>query len=185
MRRVVEATLSMLTRVLVEVWSGGQTGVDQNALRAAMRAGLPCKGWCPPGRVCGNGDEKIPEEFSFLHETRHDRSPRAPRIARSKRTELNVRDTDGTVILRWSEEKKKDYGTDWTKECAQYYKRHLLIRDPRDPASASEILQWIRTYSISKLNVAGPKERDAEGIGKQTEDLLLNVFRTLTRAEAG
>ena len=35
--------------------SGGQTGVDQGALEAAMRLGLATGGWCPPGRCCESG----------------------------------------------------------------------------------------------------------------------------------
>src|SRR4051794_36718341 len=82
--------------------SGGQTGVDQAAHRAAGRAGLECKGWCPPGRVCeGPGGEelRIPEEFSFLQETPACESEHFPGVPRSQRTEWNVRDSDGTLII--------------------------------------------------------------------------------------
>ena len=40
---------------LRKVISGGQTGVDQAALRAAQKLGLKCDGWCPPGRECESG----------------------------------------------------------------------------------------------------------------------------------
>ena len=52
---------------LTTVISGGQTGVDQAALRAAMQYGLSCAGWCPPGRESESGT--IPLEFP-LRETR-------------------------------------------------------------------------------------------------------------------
>ncbi|MEY2585055.1 MAG: hypothetical protein QOD80_1081, partial [Verrucomicrobiota bacterium] len=48
-------------RTLTKVISGGQTGVDQAALRAARDSGLEIGGWCPPGRVCEDG--VIPAEF--------------------------------------------------------------------------------------------------------------------------
>ena len=44
-----------------KVISGGQTGVDQAALRASVASGIPIAGWCPPGRTCEDG--VIPEEF--------------------------------------------------------------------------------------------------------------------------
>jgi len=47
---------------LVMIISGGQTGVDQAALRAGMDCGLQIGGWCPPGRQCAAG--QIPAEFS-------------------------------------------------------------------------------------------------------------------------
>lgn len=36
---------------MIAIVSGGQTGVDQAALRAARALGLPRGGWCPPGRA--------------------------------------------------------------------------------------------------------------------------------------
>lgn len=34
-----------------KIVSGGQTGVDQAALRAAMELDFRIGGWCPPGRI--------------------------------------------------------------------------------------------------------------------------------------
>ncbi len=77
-----------------KVISGGQTGVDQAALRAAIALGISIDGWCPPGRICEHG--VIPEEFP-LKETPFERSEGAPGIPRSLRTEWNVRDSDGPI----------------------------------------------------------------------------------------
>jgi hypothetical protein len=41
--------------------SGGQTGVDRAALDAALLAGFPCGGWCPPKRLAEDGE--IPERY--------------------------------------------------------------------------------------------------------------------------
>jgi Circularly permutated YpsA SLOG family len=151
--------------------SGGQTGVDQAALRAAQTCGLDCGGWCPPGRLCESGT--IPSIFP-LEETPEERSAEAPEIPRSQRTEWNVRDSDGTLVLRPG--LCQDMGTDWTIRCAVCYGRPLLVCDPADPMAPALITQWLREKSVHTLNVAGPSESACPGIGEQAYSLLLIVF---------
>ena len=114
-----------------KVISGGQTGVDQAALRAAIALGVSIDGWCPPGRVCEDGI--IPEEFS-LKETPFERSEAASEIPRSLRTEWNVRDSGGVLILTKSIV-TLDPGTSWAKQCSVDYKKPYVIEDPSDPLS--------------------------------------------------
>src|SRR5580704_4564944 len=105
----------------MRVISGGQTGVDQAALRAAQACGLAIGGWCPPGRICESG--RIPERFT-LQETPEERSPLALDIPRSLRTEWNVRDSDSTLIVRDCTAPMPmhgDPGTAWTFDCAVRY----------------------------------------------------------------
>src|SRR5215469_12366673 len=97
----------MLTRVI----SGGQTGVDQAALRAAASLGIATGGWCPPGRIAEDG--VIPDHFP-LTETPDERSADAPDIPRSQRTEWNVRDSDGTLLLFQGEPEARGAGTRFT-----------------------------------------------------------------------
>jgi hypothetical protein len=156
---------------LTKVISGGQTGVDQAALRAAQDRGLDCGGWCPPGRECESGI--IPERFP-LQETPQDRSPLAPDVPRSQRTEWNVRDSDATLILRPL--LSEDPGTDWTARCAARFGRPLLVLDPGDPSAAAEIRNWLSALEIRTLNVAGPSEGRMPGIGDRAYALLAEVF---------
>src|SRR2546423_4826044 len=93
--------------VVRKVISGGQTGVDQAALRAAKNCGLEIGGWCPPGRLCDNG--VIPPEFP-LKETPQEQSPDAPDVPRSQRTEWNVRDSDGTLVIEARHASQRDTG---------------------------------------------------------------------------
>lgn len=158
--------------MLAKIISGGQTGVDQAALAAAQRAGLACGGWCPPGRVCEAG--VIPSYFP-LQETPAERSPEAPDIPRSQRTQWNVRDSDATLILHPPTE-HADPGTDWTASCAARYGRPLLICGPADPDVATRIRQWLAAHSVRTLNIAGPSEGTVPGIGAQTGRLLAEIF---------
>src|SRR5262249_34585914 len=56
-QRFLERRLAgLVTRRLAALVSGGQTGVDQAALRAGQECGLEVGGWCPPGRACESGE---------------------------------------------------------------------------------------------------------------------------------
>src|SRR5262245_37799508 len=81
-----------MTTEFTRIVSGGQTGVDRAALAAALdpaiAPGLPRGGWCPTGRRAEDGP--IPDRYP-LAETPTDEYP--------QRTEWNVRDSDGTLIL--------------------------------------------------------------------------------------
>jgi hypothetical protein len=177
-------------RKLTKVISGGQTGVDQAAQRAARDCGLKIGGWCPPARECEAG--VIPPEFP-LEETEQERSADAPDVPRSQRTEWNVRDSDGTLVIHdtgashppsprfgvaSSERATEDTGTMWTIECAKRYKRSLLVCHVDDPNATQRIVEWIASNSIRTLNVAGPSESNAPGIGDKAYALLMQIFTT-------
>ena len=155
-----------------KVISGGQTGVDQAALRAAIASGIPIDGWCPPGRLCEDG--VIPEEFP-LKETPCERSEGAPEIPRSLRTEWNVRDSDGLLILTESTS-TLDPGTNWAILCSIHYKKPYMIEDPGNPLSQARSRKWIEANSIGVLNVAGPSEKTEPGIGRLAYIFLMQVL---------
>lgn len=156
---------------LTKVISGGQTGVDQAALRAASDSRLEIGGWCPPGRVCETG--VIPSQFP-LKETPNERSPDAPDVPRSQRGEWNVRDSDGTLAIVTGE--RRDAGTEWTMKCAKRYQRPLLVCDIDDPNAKEKIEEWLAANAIGTLNVAGPSEATSPGIGAKAYQLLRQTF---------
>lgn len=167
----------MVENALRKVVSGGQTGVDRAALEAAREAGLEIGGWCPPGRASESGP--IPPELP-LEETPEERSPEAPEVPRSLRTEWNVRDSDGTLVLSPAAASPgaagHDPGTAWAVRCAERLGRPLLIVDPGDPAARATVARWLAAHPIRTLNVAGPSETACPGIGAKTHSLLLCVL---------
>ena len=68
--------------------SGGQTGVDRAALDVAIMLGFAHGGWCPAGRLAEDGP--IDAHYA-LRETAS--------AAYDVRTERNVVDSDGTLVL--------------------------------------------------------------------------------------
>jgi hypothetical protein len=158
---------------LKKIISGGQTGVDQAALNAALTLNIECGGWCPPDRIYENG--KIPNHFP-LEETPIERSEAAPNVPRSLRTEWNVRDSDATLIVKPTN-LKGNKGIDWTLQCIETYKKPSLIINPYEDDALIKMKEWLSKHKIKILNIAGPSENTYPGIGSQSYGLLLQAFR--------
>ena len=74
--------------MLKKIISGGQTGADRAALDAAIRLGIPHGGWIPKGRIAEDG----PLAATY-------RLREMPTGGYAERTEKNVMDSDGTLII--------------------------------------------------------------------------------------
>jgi hypothetical protein len=149
--------------MLRQVVSGGQTGVDRAALDAALEAGIPCGGWCPKGRTAEDG--RLPSRYP-LRET--------PSDSYAQRTEWNVRDSDGTLILTRG---AVEGGTALTEKCSGKLGRPCLVIDLAEEPAPDRISKWLRECKISVLNVAGPRESGCLGIYREALDFLSHVFR--------
>jgi hypothetical protein len=144
--------------LITKIVSGGQTGVDRAALDVALELGLPCGGWCPKGRRAEDGplDARYP-----LSET--------PWSGYPQRTEWNVRDSDGTLVLTLGEH---DRGTALTVELAARYRRPYLVVDLGAAPDVEAVRTWARDNGVSTLNVAGPRESSAPGVYARAAEFL-------------
>ena len=142
--------------------SGGQTGADRAALDAARELGIETGGWVPRGRWAEDG--RVPDRYANMKET--DASDPA------RRTEYNVRDSDGTVVFSHG---AVSGGTKWTMEAAVKLRKpmlHLDLDTHSARAAASRLRAWMEAEGIEVLNVAGPRESEDAGIHAAVRSVL-------------
>ena len=152
---------------LIEIRSGGQTGIDRAALDTAIELGLPYGGWVPRGRRAEDGT--VPEQYSSLRETASSEY--------DERTTQNVRDTDATLVLSWGPARG---GTLRTIEAARAIGRPLLDIDLAAlemDSAATRVIAWLDSISsLRRLNVAGPRASEAPEAYQRARALLTRVF---------
>ena len=143
---------------ITTIISGGQTGVDRAALDAAMKAGIPVGGWCPKGRIAEDG---IIADIYPLQE--------APASDYAQRTELNVRDSDATLIFY---EREIKGGTLLTLRLAEKLGRPLKAVD----LEKKSLCEFPFPGLTGILNIAGPRESQCPGIYRKVYGLLVRIF---------
>jgi hypothetical protein len=151
--------------MIKRIVSGGQTGVDRAALDVAIKLGIAHGGWIPRGRLTENGP--LPKKY-HLKETSSSRY--------AVRTEKNVVDTDGTLILSHGE---LTGGTEYTREMAIRHGRPWLHIDLVQTAAfhaATAINHWIQEKRIEILNVAGARTSEDPAIYSDTLKILESVY---------
>jgi hypothetical protein len=143
--------------------------VDRAALDVAMQLGLPCGGWCPKGRLAEDGT--IPDDYP-LQET--------PSATHAQRTEWNVRDSEGTLVLTRG---RPTEGTAFTIAVAKRLGRPCLVLDLSEAPDQAAVRSWISRYGIQTLNVAGPRESKCPGIYQSATKVLKEILRHLQVAQ--
>ena len=143
--------------------SGGQTGVDQGALDAAIAWRIPHGGWCPRGRRSEAGT--IPPRYQLKE---------SPRPEYADRTRRNVEDSDATLIVHRG---PLQGGTRLTHEIAMAQGKPCFHIDLASETIPLEPLRaWLREHNVRVLNVAGPRESTVPGIAQRTRELLGALF---------
>jgi len=132
----------MFTKII----SGGQTGADRSALDFAIESGLPHGGWIPKGRKTEDGT--LPDKYQLRE---------MPTTSYPKRTEQNILDSDGTLILSHG---KLTGGSALTRKLARKHNRpclHIDFTEINSSQAAQEIKRWVTDNGIKVLNVAGAR----------------------------
>ncbi|MGP0591782.1 putative molybdenum carrier protein [Nitrospira sp. T9] len=153
--------------------SGGQTGADRAALDFALKFGIECGGWVPKGRMGEDG--VIPAHYPNLVETDSD----DPNI----RTELNVRDSDATILITRG---APTGGSAFTVEVAMRLGKAVfhvdLNRESMDQV-VPEVCRWLQNLHPAILNVAGPRASEDHDIYDLAKVLLESVFLAMNSTD--
>jgi len=90
------------------------------------------------------------------------------------RTERNVKDSDGTLILT---DGSATGGTAATIKFAQKYKKPYLVIDLGLGGDPEVVRKWEQTNKIRILNIAGPRESKTQGIHDRASEFLRRILR--------
>jgi len=132
--------------MIKKIISGGQTGADQAALDVAIKLNIPHGGWIPKGRITENGP--LPEKYQLEE---------MPTSSYVERTEQNVIDSDGTLIVSHGE---LTGGSAFTREIALEHEQpwlHIDLNKTGGFDAAMKLSDWVLKNNIEILNVAGPR----------------------------
>jgi FMN phosphatase YigB (HAD superfamily) len=148
--------------VITKIVSGGQTGADRAALDFAIKNDIPHGGSIPKKRLTEEG--RLPDHYQMRE-----------MVTRSyaQRTEQNVIDSDGTLIISHG---KLSGGSALTRQLAKKHQRPWLHIDLNKYSDLSEavllVSRWIADKAIKVLNVAGPRASKDAGIYEGVVNLL-------------
>ena len=104
--------------MLDKIVSGGQTGADRAALDFAIKHKIPHGGWVPKGRLAEDGP--IPSKYKLTE---------MPTDNYKERTEQNVIDSDGTLIISHG---KLTGGSAYTGKMAKKHSRPYFHVDLKE-----------------------------------------------------
>ncbi|WP_165071973.1 YpsA SLOG family protein [Paludisphaera rhizosphaerae] len=158
----------MPTPRLERVVSGGQTGVDQAALRAAKAAGLATGGWMPLGFLTEDGRRP---DMADAYGMKAARTPDSP-----TRTRMNAKDSSATIWLGPT----GCAGWVATAAAVRRYGRPMLVVEP-GVTTPRMVADFLTANRVRTLNIAGPRESTSPGIGERAEAFLARLFRMLAQ----
>jgi Circularly permutated YpsA SLOG family len=151
--------------MLKKIISGGQTGADQAALDVAIKLGIPHGGWIPKGRKTETGTLDAKYKLTEMETADY-----------NKRTEQNVIDSDGTLIISHG---RLTGGSDYTREMTLLHDRpwlHIDLNKTNAFQAAERIKSWLAENEIEVLNVAGSRASKDPAIYQATVDIIETVF---------
>ena len=147
---------------VTRIVSGGQTGVDRGALEAAIALGIAHGGWCPRGRLAEDGT--VPSRYELVE---------CDAPGYHVRTERNVVDSDGTLILY---RHAMSGGTALTFQYAKRHGKPFFLHNLAASDDAAAARDWLVAHRIRTLNVGGPRESNAPGAMDDAMNFVLRLL---------
>ena len=150
----------------IKIISGGQTGADRAAFDFALENGFETGGFVPRNRLAEDG--RISERYLNLIETETE--------TLAERTELNVKNSDATLILSHGHLKG---GSLLTKEFAEKYKKpflHIDFSALSFEQAVNKTQKWLDSIDCKNLNVAGSRTSEDSEIYDKAKAFLQNYL---------
>ena len=143
--------------------------MDRVVLDFCLENQMQIGGWCPEGRRAE--DCTIPTYYPL---------DELEGAGYGERTEANVRDSDGTLILHLG---NISGGTQLTAECCRklgkpFLSLNLISVDKE--AQVEELLEFMESEKIRELNVAGPRATEESEVYGKTR-IFLQLFLSVLR----
>ncbi len=156
-----------------KIVSGAQTGADRAALDFAIEYSIEYGGWVPEGRFAEDG----PVSYSYDLQELHGGGYR-------QRTEKNVEDSDGTLIVNRGQLiggslLTLQFARKHARPCLHINLEKIIVFD-----AAIDVYEWLKGHDISVLNVAGPRASKDSQIYEITWNLLEMVLHMDTISNA-
>lgn len=138
--------------LVTKIISGGQTGVDTLGLQVAKTLGIATGGTAPKGFLReSNIDTENISSYGLVEITDDEQADYTARKGKTDpytaRTELNVRNSDGTVYFSTSDDSA---GRIATKRAAEEFGKPFL-----ENPTAEQLSKWIKENNVKILNIAG------------------------------
>lgn len=157
----------------LRIASGGQSGADQGALRAAKAKGVPTGGWIMKGFYTEDGPKPELAEYGLKEIEGYQTYPH--------RTKANVRDADAVLWFG----NPHSPGGKLTLRLAQECNLDTFVVYTFADGQPREVADWIFGHvlegeeGVQTLMVAGNRESKSPGIGAQVEAFLGEVLDLL------
>lgn len=140
------------TSRVTKIISGGQTGVDTIGLQVAKKLGIETGGTAPKGFLREKGiDTEDISSYGLTEISDTEQADYTKRKGKSDpytgRTELNVRNSDGTVYFSTNADSA---GRIATERSAREWNKPFLLNP-----TAEQLREWINIHNIKTLNIAG------------------------------
>lgn len=158
---------------LSKIISGGQTGADRAGIDAARECGLETGGWAPANYRTQNGNDFSLRDLNLIEDSS---------AAYPPRTEKNVRDSDGTLLIGLNLQSPGSVLTQ--RYIAKHRKPSFLVQLELDNVNHLDqidaAIRWLKNSDIRVLNIAGNREKTFGGkslVYRPTYDFVVRLIK--------
>ena len=152
--------------MIKKIISGGLPGVELAALDAAIKLGIPRKGWTYKRRK--TEDDALPKQYNVME---------IDNPSYFERLEKNIIDSEGTVILTYG---RLIRGSNATKDLANKLNKPCLLLELNKCTlnhAISSIRKWMDNHEIKEIFFTGSKPIASPNIHKEVIQIIEGIWQ--------